>query len=86
VLNNLGNYKSFGDTKFVPRLPVNEFQKVIDASSSLAKVEALKIFQKIKDVIYSLDPESSCLIGYPGEGHVSGYYSSNVSKKDVDLV
>jgi len=29
VFQNCGNYKAFGDTKFVPELPQEEFHKVI---------------------------------------------------------
>ena len=34
VFNNCGNFKSFGDTKFVPELPTESFEKIIKASSA----------------------------------------------------
>jgi dipeptidyl-peptidase-3 len=34
VLQNCGNYKSFGDSKFVPELPQESFEKIIKASDS----------------------------------------------------
>ena len=83
TLNNLGNYKSFGDTKFIPRLSVEDFQSVIESSES---PEALKLFHQVKNVMYSVDPEESLLIGYPGDKHVSGYYSPDITKADVDFV
>jgi dipeptidyl-peptidase-3 len=34
VFQNCGNYKSFGDTKFVPELESEKFRKIIEASES----------------------------------------------------
>ena len=33
VFNNCGNFKSFGDTKFVPEIDKATFEKVVQASS-----------------------------------------------------
>ncbi|KIO02999.1 hypothetical protein M404DRAFT_629902 [Pisolithus tinctorius Marx 270] len=41
VLHNLVNYKSFGFTKFVPRVPVGEFAKIIAASTNAANAVPL---------------------------------------------
>lgn len=84
VLNNMGNFKSFGDTKFIPRLSPTDFEKILKASAR--SVEVLPLFAKVKDVIYTSDPEASLLIGYPADHHVSGYYDGPVSKDDVDFV
>ena len=83
VLNNLGNYKSFGDVKFLPRLNKEELLCIMQAAS---QEEEFKAFETIKDVVFSVDPEEQMLFGYPADGHVSGYYSPNVSKSDIDLV
>ncbi|KND04584.1 dipeptidyl-peptidase III [Spizellomyces punctatus DAOM BR117] len=83
VLNNLGNYKSFGDTKFLPRLSVNDFEKIVRASGSET---AVKLFEQVRDAVYAAEPDAQLLIGFPAEGHVSGYYSPNISKHDVQLV
>ncbi|CEP01737.1 unnamed protein product (mitochondrion) [Plasmodiophora brassicae] len=83
TLSNLGPYKSFGDTKFVPRLPIASFEKVVAASGSGAARDA---FARLKSVIYSLDPEPIRRIGFPADGHVSGFYSSDVSRSDVEAV
>ena len=34
VLSNLVNYKSFGFTKFIPRIPKEKFEAVVKASSN----------------------------------------------------
>ncbi|CAE7107469.1 unnamed protein product [Rhizoctonia solani] len=72
VFSNLVNYKSFGFTKFVPRVPQDKFAKVVEASPSSSK--ALPLWEKLKVHIYSTDPEASLLIGKKCDGHVSNYY------------
>lgn len=79
-LSNLGNYKSFGDKKFIPRISVEDFEKIVKLSNS-----DLDLFNKIKEPLYSID-EKSALLGFPSDGHVSGYYFGDVSKKNIDLI
>ncbi|KAI6039215.1 peptidase family M49-domain-containing protein [Pisolithus marmoratus] len=76
VMHNLVNYKSFGFTKFVPRLPVGEFAKIIAASTNAAN--AVPLWETLKDHIYSTTPENSLFIGKRSEGHVSNYYLGEV--------
>ncbi|KAH6566456.1 hypothetical protein BASA60_009477 [Batrachochytrium salamandrivorans] len=47
---------------------------------------AQKSFESLKNVIYDVLPEAQLLLGYPAEGHVSGYYSQNMSKADAEFV
>ncbi|KAF7722684.1 hypothetical protein EC973_002847 [Apophysomyces ossiformis] len=82
-LGNLSNYKSFGDEKFIPRLSVEEFEKIVVASGSQ---EAHRLFSKTKHEIWNVEPEQANLIGFPDDGHRSGYYSDNVTKDDIKLV
>ncbi|KAI6040659.1 peptidase family M49-domain-containing protein [Pisolithus marmoratus] len=76
VMHNLVNYKSFGFTKFVPRIPVGEFAKIIAASTNAAN--AVPLWETLKDHIYSTTPENSLFIGKRSEGHVSNYYLGEV--------
>ncbi|KAI5997175.1 peptidase family M49-domain-containing protein [Pisolithus albus] len=76
VMHNLVNYKSFGFTKFIPRIPVDEFAKIIAASTNAAN--AVPVWESLKDHIYSTTPESSLFIGKRSEGHVSNYYLGEV--------
>ncbi|ORZ10408.1 dipeptidyl peptidase III [Absidia repens] len=80
-LGNLSNYKSFGDEKFIPRISCEDFEKVVAASEF--KDEALALFQETKNEIYNVEPVSHNLLGYPDDGHLSGYYSDNVTKDDI---
>ncbi|KAJ3148629.1 hypothetical protein HDU86_007383 [Geranomyces michiganensis] len=83
ILYNLGNIKSFGDTKFLPRVAADKFEKIVSASGS---AKATKLFQSLREFIYSSTPSEATLIGFPAEGHISGYYTSNISKADVEAV
>ncbi|KAI8819088.1 peptidase family M49-domain-containing protein [Fimicolochytrium jonesii] len=83
VLYNLSNFKSFGDTKFFPRLPEAEFEKIVTAAGSSA---ATALFNKVRGDIYKSEPSECLLIGFPAEGHVSGYYSSKIGKSEVQAV
>jgi dipeptidyl-peptidase-3 len=79
-LGNLGNYKSFGDSKFVPRL---EPKRLL----ALASVEpkALKLHEQFKHAIYTGGDVAKLHLGYPGAGHVSTYYpdSPDITKEDI---
>lgn len=76
-LSNLGNYKSFGDSKFIPRITPEEFEKVI-TQSGVSK----ESYDAVKSGIYDIN-EKTALLGFPSDGHVSGYYFGNISKPDV---
>ncbi|KAG9226318.1 hypothetical protein CCMSSC00406_0003197 [Pleurotus cornucopiae] len=72
VLSNLVNYKSFGFTKIIPRVPAEKFAAVVKASANAEK--ALLLWDNLNDHIYALSPESSLFIGKRSLGHVSNYY------------
>ncbi|KAK6529299.1 hypothetical protein TWF281_008476 [Arthrobotrys megalospora] len=80
VLANLGNYKSFGDQKFVPRIPEETFTKIASITP-----EAAKIWEGIKKQVYEITPEGITLLGYPPE-HMSAYYpeSPAITKADIE--
>ncbi|KAJ3126300.1 hypothetical protein HK098_007683 [Nowakowskiella sp. JEL0407] len=69
--------------EMIPRLPVGEFGKIVAASKSS---KAILLYAKVQDVIYSDTPEALLLLGFPKDGHVSGYYSENIAKEDTDFV
>ena len=47
-LGNLGNYKSFGDSKFVPRLEPRQLKALATTSK-----EALGFYEQFKDAIFA---------------------------------
>ena len=82
-LGNTGNYKSFGDSKFVPRLEPSKL-KILASSSQRAS----KFYEQIEARIYESEPVSLMHLGYPDDGHLSNYYphSPNISREEISLV
>ncbi|KAI9268961.1 peptidase family M49-domain-containing protein [Phascolomyces articulosus] len=76
-LGNLSNFKAFGDEKFIPRVPIGDFEKIVQAAG-------VQLSPDVKHDIYDL--ESKTLLGFPEDGHITGYYSQDITKADVRLV
>ncbi|CAD1813394.1 Peptidase M49 family protein [Candida parapsilosis] len=81
-LDNLGNYKSFGDRKFIPRVSKDKFRQLIE---KIDDEVATELYNKVEDQIY--DTERG-LLGYPDHGLLSNYYphSANITKDEIDAV
>lgn len=79
---NMGNYLSFGDTKFVPRLPQDKFEAVLTSASNASDVQSL--WNQCKDRVYSLDA-SVRQLGLEDKG-VSTYYSPDVTESEIAKV
>jgi len=85
VLSNLVNYKSFGFTKFVPRVDAKLFEAVVEQSANAA--EAVPLWKELKEPIYALKPEDSLFVGKPSLGHISNYYPGlPISDEEVAAV
>ncbi|KZV97669.1 hypothetical protein EXIGLDRAFT_730055 [Exidia glandulosa HHB12029] len=86
AMSNLGNFRSFGHSKFVPRVARDKFERVVDASVNAST--ARKLWDELADHIYALEPEASLLIGDPNKGHMSNYYlgDSVATADEVALV
>lgn len=84
-LGNCGNYKGFGDSKFIPRISQDAF-KALSSSSS----ESSALFDEANSTgggIY--ETESGLMhLGYPDAGHMTTYYpdSKNITKEEITLV
>ncbi|MEE9393594.1 MAG: dipeptidyl peptidase 3 [Planctomycetota bacterium] len=84
--SNCGNYLSFGDTKFVPKLSVDKFAEIAAGADSLGRGDGRlsALFESLRERIYSLEKhERSLGIGMDG---VSAYYSENITMADLALV
>ncbi|PSN72689.1 dipeptidyl-peptidase III [Corynespora cassiicola Philippines] len=79
-LGNLGNYKSFGDSKFVPRIEPRQLKALATVSKP-----TLELYEKFKDAIYAGNDVAKLHLGYPSAGHVSTYYpdSPDISKEEI---
>lgn len=87
VFNNCGNFKSFGDTKFVPELPLEKFNAIVRSSYAYQTHARVidSILSRIDFEIYCED-EPINRIGFPDDRGQTSYYSANVSKDDAKMV
>ncbi|KAL9655486.1 hypothetical protein ABK040_002154 [Willaertia magna] len=75
---NMGNYLSFGDSKFIPRLEQTDFENIVKLSGNQ---KAIDLFNQVKDKMYSL--ENSVLELSFGN---SGYYSRDVTQEVAEKI
>ncbi|CAG5035838.1 unnamed protein product [Parnassius apollo] len=83
---NSGNYKGFGDTKFIPNLSKEAFELIVKSSKAYEddNTHMTKLWQKVQNAIYSLTPRLTSL-GLANKG-VTTYFSSNCTEEDSNLV
>jgi len=85
-LGNMGNYKGFGDSKFVPNLPVEKLALLVSASEACKaeKELVMQLWEAVKEPMYSLSDKEKQL-GLGGKG-VTKYFTPNCSLEDSDLI
>lgn len=83
---NSGNYKGFGDTKFIPNLPKESFESIVKASKAYENdsTHIAKLWENTKDAMYNIAPRLTSL-GLSDKG-VTTYFSSNCTEADSNLV
>lgn len=85
VLSNLVNYKSFGFQKIIPRASPENFKAVVQSSPNAE--QALKLWDSLKDHIYSTEPHEILSIGKNIEGHVTNYYLGEaITDEEVNAI
>lgn len=82
VFSNAGNYKGFGDTKIVPGIKSDCFERLLKVSTIWEQLQPLWVH--LKDIVYDLSPGRKCL-GYPPQGCTS-YLSKNCDASDSERV
>lgn len=82
-LGNSGNYKSFGDSKFVPRCDEKVFALLAAQSD-----DAEKHYKATRGAIFSTEPPNLMHLGFPTEGHMTTYYpdSPDITRDEIDGV
>ena len=88
VFQNCGNYKSFGDTKFVPEISPESFKKIVRSSKGYAdsKDKIDGVLDIIEFEVFE-EHEKFAHIGFRDEnGGTTSYYSSNVTKDEADFI
>ncbi|PAA77353.1 hypothetical protein BOX15_Mlig003174g5, partial [Macrostomum lignano] len=84
VLGNLGNYKSFGDTKILPDLSEEALDKIITVSEAHASSERVRVaWQRVRAAASSLT-ERNRQLGL-GTAGVTAYFSDNCDESDAKL-
>ncbi|ATY58552.1 dipeptidyl peptidase III [Cordyceps militaris] len=83
VLGNLGNFKSFGDAKFLPRCT----EKSVDAIAASVP-EAAKHYEQCKTAIFDHSQQLKMHLGFLDDGHTTTYYpdSDDITKADIEAV
>jgi dipeptidyl-peptidase III len=81
-LGNAGNFKSFGDSKFIPRISKDK----VGALAEAAGPDASKLYHSVKDDLYESTSTAQMHLGYPDKGHVSTYYphSPDITREDIE--
>ncbi|KFY35503.1 hypothetical protein V494_05841 [Pseudogymnoascus sp. VKM F-4513 (FW-928)] len=82
-LGNSGNYKGFGDAKFVPRAPESAF-----AALAAQDGEAKKFYDATKGGIFGTERQDLMHLGFTEEGHMTTYYpdSPGITKAEIEAV
>jgi len=83
-LQNCGNYSSFGDYKFIPEIPKQQFYQFLKLTEAynLDPIKFDSIWESIHHELYEYrKPYGS--IGLIDKGGLSGYYSPNMTEADV---
>ncbi|CAD8051708.1 unnamed protein product [Paramecium sonneborni] len=82
---NCGNYLSFGDSKFVPELPVEKFRQFLQLTKAYSEQqeEFTKIWNLIEKYIYTYEKPYG-LLDLVEKGGSNSYYSPNLSKEQIE--
>jgi dipeptidyl-peptidase III len=79
-LGNNGNYKSFGDSKFIPRCKESDF-------AALAATDAVaeRHYKATNGAIFSTDKPGLLHLGYTEDGHMTTYYpeTPDITKDEI---
>ncbi|XP_063222165.1 dipeptidyl peptidase 3 isoform X3 [Bacillus rossius redtenbacheri] len=81
--SNNGNYRGFGDTKFIPNVSKEKLEALLKASKAWNK-DLQAQWEECRGPIYSLS-EREKQLSFPDKG-VTAYLSKNCSKDDAVLV
>ncbi|XP_031846623.1 dipeptidyl peptidase 3 isoform X2 [Nomia melanderi] len=86
IFANSGNYKSFGDSKIIPKLPKDKFGTIVKVSKAYKDNSKTidDIWNKIGDITYLIRGKLKSL-GLGDKG-VTTYFSENCTDKDAELV
>ncbi|GFQ98093.1 dipeptidyl peptidase 3 [Trichonephila clavata] len=86
IFSSFGNYRGFGDTKFVPDLEKEKFVRLLKATTygELFPQEMELILSSCLESIYSLN-DNNRQLGFPHNGTTT-YLSKNFTPEDNEIV
>jgi len=87
VFQNCGNFKAFGDSKFVPELPAEEFHSVLRKSECYKTHSDVieHIWAMIEKELYNEEAPFKT-IGFRDSNGTTSYYSANITSTDAKKV
>ncbi|KAK7104572.1 dipeptidyl peptidase 3-like isoform X2 [Littorina saxatilis] len=82
---NMGNYKSFGDSKFIPNLPKDKVEAIVlNSAAAVADPGGVaSLWNSVKDKMFSLASREKEL-GL-GEKGTTTYFSANCDQRDAEI-
>lgn len=85
-LGNCGNYKGFGDVKFIPRLSPETLEKLCSVNNACKDLHARAT--NTGGGIYETKDVALMHFGYPEDGHMTTYYpdSPTITKEEISIV
>ena len=86
-LGNCGNYKGFGDSKFIPRLSPSALEALVSTTEQ-AKTIFDSIGGKSGTIFADASNPKTMHLGFPDQGHISTYYpdSPNITQEEIEAV
>jgi len=88
---NLSNYHNFGHNKFIPEISRDVFKQILLSNPLYNDDDAF--YREVIDELYPQIEEEVFNIGkpftqlnYPSDGGVTGYFSRNMTKEDLNKV
>lgn len=86
-LGNIGNYKGYGDSKFLPRCRL-DILEALASGSSIAKKLLQKALVEGGGIFADANKESLMHFGFPDQGHMSSYYpdSPDITQKEIEFI
>ncbi len=79
----MGNYSSFGNTKFVPELEIEKFEDILQCSPNWSEIQY--IWDCIKDIVYD-DSLSFKTINLNEKNGKNSYYLGDIKEEDIKNV
>ncbi|KAI2805606.1 bifunctional diacylglycerol diphosphate phosphatase/phosphatidate phosphatase, partial [Blomia tropicalis] len=84
--SNMGNYRGFGDSKFIPNFPKEKFETLIKHSTAYGQDPGFFdfVWKNVQNRLYSLET-SQLSLGFEPKGTTT-YFSSNMTEADSKIV